>query len=367
MSKYTPTYKTKRQRFRSQAWLCMMSALVLCTACIEELDTSIVGAPNLVINGQFNNSLGLRQLYVEQITEANGTGERLAASGSIYKDGQASTELFLTSNNFLVLPPDYTIEPGSEYFAEVTLPDGQVFRSIPQLVAPPLQTDSMSFRVLDENPEERQPGAPIVPNGIEFFAHIEVPKPGDEKRFYRWVIDESWSFVESNQRDSCFVRESIYENPFTVFSNTSLNTQTGEIKVPVLQHPLDKTFAFQHYINAYLHTIDAATFEYYQKVNRLSGSNGTFYDEVPGPLDGNVFNAENPEERVSGWIEFFVADTFRFRVKRRDIRTGIVPKQCDDVPGGGPCPPDPQVPCQCLACDAILGEETLTPPAYWVD
>lgn len=361
------TYKNNSLGFRSLTWVFLLGISLFANACIEELDTTIITQENLVINGQLSNSEGLREVTVVNVKNPDGSGERLDATGSIYKNGQLSAELSKRSNGILVLPPDYVIEAGAEYFVEIKLPGGEVYSSAPQFVSPALRTDSASLEVLEENPFEPEEGEPIVSRGIAFFTHIKVPPLEEERQFYRWVVGESWSFVESNGRDTCYVREGIQENPFTLYSNSGLNTSTGDVKVLILQHPLDKSFAHQHYINAFLHTLDQVTFDYYQKVERISGSTGTFYDEVPGPIEGNVFNVDDPEDQVRGWVEFFLADTFRFRVRRRDIPTNSVPKQCDDVLGGGPCPPSSQVPCQCLACDAILGPQTAIPPDYWID
>lgn len=342
----------------------LIGTLFFQISCIDELEIPLAKDEKLVINGQFNNSPGLRQLTVVAVVDSRGVGDTLSASGVIYKNGVESVSLLSDSANNLRLPPTYRIEAGAEYFAEIRLPDGRTYRSKAQVVEPVTQTDFVSFKVLDQNPDEVDPTLPVIPQGIEFFAHLFVPELSEGPKYYRWVVDEAYSFIESNKTDTCYVRESIYTNVYSLYSNTSPDSKVGQVIVPIMKQGLDKSFRYQHYINAYLHTIDKTTFEYYQKVERIVGSSGTIYDEVPGPVEGNVTNIDNPDERVGGLIEFFLADTTRLRLKGELINTNIR-RQCDDIPGGGPCPPFS--PCQCLNCDTILGKETLTPPFYWVD
>lgn len=357
-------YEEKLRLFRISVIL--IGTYMLHVGCIDLLNTPVVKKGKIVINGQFNNSPGLRQLSVLLIEDAKGQGTVQSARGTLYKNGQVSTTFLSDTANKLVLPPDYRIEAGEEYFVEISVPDGRTFRSEAQKVEPLSKTDSISFTILEENPDEVDPTLPITLQGIEFFAHLEVPELSEGEKYYRWVVDESHSFVESNKTDTCYIQESIYTNPYALFSNTLPDTETGKVRVPIMKQALDKSFRYQHYINAYLHTLDAKSFEYYQKVQRVIGSSGTIYDEVPGPIEGNLYNVDNPEETVSGWVEFFLADTIRLRLQREQINTNIR-RQCDDIPGGGPCPPFPEVPCQCLECEEVLGFETLIPPYYWVD
>ncbi|MEM6804355.1 MAG: DUF4249 family protein [Bacteroidota bacterium] len=357
-------YKSINCRYLLGLGICMF----IFSSCIEELIKTQELNGTLVISGQLSNSEKFREILVLNVIDNLGAGDSLDAEVSLYRDGQLWLDLDQMGPGRYRLPETARIEEGKAYFIEVLL-DDETYRSQEQLVAPKASTDTISYRVLSEAEfiqENREATEPIVLKGIEFSAHINLPTINDGEVYYRWVVDEVWSFIESNKTDTCYVREAIETNTFSLLSNTDSDILTGDVKIPIMRQGLDKSFHYQHYINAYMHSIDKRTYEYYSQVKRLDGTSGTIYDEVPGPIEGNIRRLDNPNIKPSGFVEFFLADTFRLRL-RRDFIPSNVPDQCWDIPGGGPCPPDPMVPCKCLECEAICGEDALTPPDYWVD
>ena len=358
------SYNSIKCRYLLGLGMCMF----IFSSCIDELINTQALNGTLVISGQLSNSEKFREVLVLNVTDNLGAGDSLDAEVSLYKDGQLWLDFTQVGPGRYRLPESAKIEADNSYFIEVLLAD-ELYRSQEQLVAPKASTDTISYRVLSEaefSQEDREATEPIVLKGIEFSAHFNLPPVNEGEVYYRWVVDECWSFVESNKTDTCYVREAIESNTFSLLSNTDPDVQTGEVKIPIMRQALDKSFHYQHYVNAYIHSVDQSTYEYYSKVKRLDGTSGTIYDEVPGPIDGNITNLNDPDIKPSGFVEFFLADTFRFRLKR-DFIPSNVPDQCWDIPGGGPCPPDPTVPCKCLACEAICGEDSKTPPDYWID
>lgn len=131
------------------------------------------------------------------------------------------------------------------------------------------------------------------------------------------------------------------------------------MRVSILKQALDFSFEHTHYVNAYLHSIDAKTYDFYNKTERILNAGGTIYDEVPGRIESNITNQETPEERIGGWVEFFLPDTFRFKIRGSQIPVPV-PLQCDPPPGVQPSG-------RCLSCAGFYGQDSRTPPDYWED
>ncbi|MEM6803022.1 MAG: DUF4249 family protein [Bacteroidota bacterium] len=345
------------------------------SACVTQIDTPVAIEPQLVINGSFNNSAGQRRVRVLLVEDLDGRGQVLDATGSIYKNGQLSAELVKKANGDLELPEGYMIEEGAEYFVEVVTNGDQVYRSIPQVVPQKLETEEVTWEVTEDIDRPTFRGDPIIRSTIEFFAHVTLPDAEVEKRYYRWVLDESWNYKESPISDTtCYLSNPITEYSASLLTNASNLLTVGEARKSIVVRDFDNSFAEIHYINVYLHSLDARTYEFYEKSERLTSGTGTIYDEVPGPFRGNVSNTANPEEVVLGWVEFFLADTLRARIEGDELRAMnlTVPTQCNQTGEPGPCPPQIPPPggglpppCQCIDCQLVLGEDALNPPFYW--
>lgn len=340
----------------------LFSALILLGlglfSCIEELENQVPVSGQLVISGQFSNSDSLRQISIQRINSITGSGAALSASGRIYRDGTDPTELVEVETGILRAPQTYVFEEGREYFVEINL-ENQVYRSKAQLVQPLLHTDSISFEVREERNDDRRPGEPILFRKIEFSAYVDLPDVNERQAYYRWVVDEAWLFIGLGVGSICYVQENITNNPYQVISNTVPGAKVGLVGVPVLDHDLDFSFEHQHYINVYLHSVDAATFDYYEKNQRLIGIDGTIYDEIPGEIESNILNVDRPNEKVRGWVEFFLADTLRLKVLGSQI-PAPVPQQCNVPPGANP-------PNRCLSCPGTYGITSIEKPFYWED
>ena len=340
----------------------LLSALILLglgtTSCIEELENQVPVSGQLVINGQFSNSEGLRQISILRINSITGAGTLLPADARIYRDGTDPLDLIEIEPGILRPPQGYVFEEGRAYFVELDV-EGQVYRSKPQIIQPKLSTDSISYEVRDERNDERRPGEPILFRKIKFSAFVDLPDVNERTAYYRWVVDEAWQFIGLGQGNVCYVEEDITTNGYQVASNTVPGAKVGLVGIPVLDQSLDFSFEHVHYVNVYLHSVDAETFDYYEKNQRLVGIDGTIYDEIPGEIESNVINVDRPEEKVSGWVEFFQADTLRLKVIGNQINAPV-PQQCNIPPGGTP-------PNRCLDCGGTYGQNTRIKPFYWED
>ena len=340
----------------------LFAALILLgwgmSSCIEELENQVPVSGQLLINGQFSNSNGLRQITIQRINSITGGGALLPAEARIFRDGTDPLDLIEIEPGRLRPPQGYVFEEGREYFVEVEL-DGQFYRSKPQTIQPILRTDSISFEVREEKNDERRPGEPILFRKIEFSAFVDLPDVNERPAYYRWVVDEAWQFIGLGQGNVCYVEEDITTNGYQVASNTVPGAKVGLVGVPVLDQSLDISFEHQHYINVYLHSVDAATFDYYEKNLRLVGIDGTIYDEIPGEIESNIINVDKPDEKVSGWVEFFQADTLRLKLTGNQINAPI-PQQCNIPPGGTPSN-------RCLDCGGTYGQSSRIKPFYWED
>lgn len=338
-----------------------LAILFFSTACLTEIQFDYSDEEAVVISGVITNSMDERTIFVNHSKGIEAEVSKINATGAIYKNGELDVELIPLREGELVAPIWFKVEEGATYHVEITTKDQQIYQSIPQIVPQRMRTDSLAFILSQKQKGFNNLGVPINIWLVDVYAYINIPAQSQD-RYYKWHIDESWSF-ESEQA-TCYLRKSVKENPVTVIS--SKEVEKGLIPIRIASVELDQSFFYKHYFNAYLHSIDEASFDYYRKVHRLTNNTGSLYDEIPAPIKGNIFLSKGKTETVVGNIEFSLSDTLRLPIENEDIEIQLF-NVCKT---GSPCPPpppppEPIPPCVCRNCVALFGIGSLVKPIYW--
>ncbi|RMG22691.1 MAG: DUF4249 domain-containing protein [Bacteroidetes bacterium] len=333
--------------------------LLLLTACVSEIDYEPQTDTYTAISGVITNSVGERSIFVQQYQGFGLKGIPLAATGRVYKNGSEATELIPIRPGELAVPLTFAVEEGASYHLEISLDNGRQYKSLPVLVPPRLQTDSLTFELEERLDGYSQAGAPIFVWYVDVYAHVTLPEKDAPQPYFKWQVDESWSFVSSLR--TCYIPIGVEENPVTILGPEGL--QPGKASVRIATRALGKEFLDVHYYNAYLHAIDEKTYDFYRKARQLSSEVGSLYDQVPGPLQGNVYSVGSTDKFVVGNVEFSLVDTLRLRIERQDIDLRIY-NQCG---AAIPCPitgPGPRA-CACNDCVSVYGFNSQVKPWYW--
>lgn len=337
----------------------LLVGLWLLVGCVSELKDGPTDQAFTSISGVLTNSTGQRTVFVRRHRTFQEAGEPLSASGAIFKNGQLETELIEIRPGDLAAPLGFEVQAGASYHVEIETVDGNRYRTEPQRVRPRIRTDSLTFALEKRLTEITDLGVPVTDWYIDVYAYITVPETITEPRYFRWQVDESWSFVSGAR--TCYPRVDVSENPSTLAAETAL--RAGPVPVRIATNIVDEQFLHVHYFNAYLHTLDEASYQFYLRSQRLAANDGNLFDEVPGPVRGNVQSLQQDEDDyVVGNIEFSLPDTLRLRVEREDFNIRIfdecsTPLACTGI--------RPGVPCKCVDCASVFGIGTLAKPFYW--
>ena len=329
--------------------------------CISEIDIAEKGEKRLIIGGVISNSPGERNIRIQESNGLDTLAVPVQARGEIFRDGEVWTSLVSPETGILQLPAEFVLQEGRSYQVEITLADGRVFQSLPQVLQAPYKPDSLSFQI---NTVSRRNDDGTTEFGweVQLFAHFDLDEEELENSYFRWQIDNAWAFRD--WRDTlCYLGESIGDFKPVIFSGKKV--EAGNQQVMVANRPLGDPFLETYYFNTYLHRIDSFSFDYYDKSLRLVQNQGTIFDELPASIEGNIREiGENDSNKSTiGYIEFSLADTTRLRINRGDFTF-----QLDNPCEGWICNPYDTV-CLCedcgkwfLAKDLI---ETETAPPYW--
>lgn len=340
--------------------------------CVSELEIDFGDNSYILISGVLTNSFEERTIYVSKRESLNEEFTRFRAKASLYKNGAFELDFEEFVIGELQLPFSFKFEEGNNYHVEVTTADNQTFLTIPQFIYPMLRTDSMNYQIVN-NIEVDPSGISHTKRLVEVYAHITIPE--NEKRYFRWQVDESWALKEVPDPDNnfdeiktCYLYKKVTDNPSTILKPKDV--LTGSVAIKVASRFLDESFLERHYFNAYLHTIDRKNYEFYEKAERLSKNSGTLFDEIPAQLEGNVYKEGDGESNILGHIEISRVDTNRLAISRDEIPV-LIANRCE---GDGPCPileddgfVTQKTICYCHDCDKVFGITALNKPWYWKD
>jgi hypothetical protein len=182
-------------------------------------------------------------------------------------------------------------------------------------------------------------------NGLQFY--VDLDAPDDAPRYYRWQIDETWEihagYMITGYYDGDTVKfdanspsDSLYycwdtkaATGIYTCSTTNLSHNIFK-KVPLhfkQDNSLDLTIKYCATVRQYALNEDAYNY-WYQKEIELNES-GQIYTTQPSQLKSNIYNVNNPGEKVLG---FFWASSFteKHRFEKNPFQSviGIGPTTC---------------------------------------
>ena len=332
----------------------------LLAGCISEIDFPVEGTPRISIGGVLTNSPGERTINVQLTSGFDSLATPLSAQAFLLRDGQIRGDFQEIEPGVLRLPEGEVILPGFNYQVQINTQDGKEFISRPQIVQEPFPVDSLTFDIVPGTVEELD--GSITPTNIaRVFAHLTLPPTGLENLFFKWQIESSWIFNDL-RGVSCYIQDPLSTYPISLARG--LDVGAGNARVLIATRELGDPFLVETYFSSFLHMVDKEGFEFYRAATRLTGNQGTIFDEIPGFIEGNVeeVGGEGAKESILGYIEFALSDTTRLLIQRGDFTFQLF----DSCAGG--CPPageGPPRPCVCSDCGAFFGRNSEIRPSYW--
>lgn len=327
---------------------------IVITSCVSEFDFSPERTQFIIISGVISNNPSERSIKMIEHIPTHGR-----INGKLFKNGGLETHLEFWDFRELGLPDDIVIEAGASYHIEITSDDGEVFQSKPQVIQLPykiagLRTEISPKEIKGQNGNIRQG------YGVNVIAQINVLEAQQEPIYLRFHMGESWAFREIDdpriEGDTIYTCYFIRDNhDFIPQIWTNHGRVSGLNEVFVADREIDESFMYRHYFNVYSYRITRDAFEYYKKAKSLSKRSGLLIDEIPAPIEGNIFSLSG-EKLVYGLVEFALVDTTHIYMDSVEISVAI-PLACNEP---NPCPPPPEDanqpldPCPCADC-LLLG------------
>jgi hypothetical protein len=255
--------------------------------------------------------------------------------------------------------------PGNTYYIEILLKNNKIYRSTPQIMPEVMRPERLDFKL--EIMEEIY----SLNNTIEkYYLNLYVSTPikkNNTSFYFTWKMDHVFSFAEvacpqpPNPEGPpptpkiCYAKRNYTGEDIRIFSSEDLyGNMLENFMVATLEvKPLEEFFE-KHFYNVAQHSITKEAYLYWETVKNVSKSTGSIFDIPPGPVKGNIYNINDPDERVLGFFEVSSVDTIRTYTFGHDLKPLAIDDPCFLGPSSPAC-------CNCL----LIENSKVERPGYW--
>ncbi len=147
----------------------------------------------------------------------------------------------------------------------------------------------------------------------------------------------------------------------TLINGDLLNSPGGKSTQVIAKRIVDISFLSRHYFTVRQLSISKDAYDYWRKVRELLNNTGSVFDSPPAPIQGNLYNVNNPDEVVLGYFEVGKAKVSRIYTTLADVPF-LLEKICEYDPARRRDQYEPT----CLSCNVFPDSQTAF-PEWWFD
>jgi len=315
---------------KGRSYICL---LILLSSCIEryypESDEIFTGT--LVINASLTNLPGPQTI---QISRSDGLiyPEFIPETSCVVQlENQAGESLTLSEGSpgyYSISMPEGYMRYGDQYMLRVITSDGNVYHSDYSLLNSPTSINNIyyeleSFPTID--PE-------VNVEGIRFYIDFELD--ADSSEFMRWELEETYEFhnpdyegfIYSYDRvlrpmpDSLDDRQCwITGHVNAIYTLDAANTSGNSYVHMPMHFVSNETQRLSHGYSLLVrqHAMDEPSFRYWDELKKNSHTQSGLYDRLPSLTLSNIYNVDDPEERVLGF--FGISGAVEKRIFIKDV------------------------------------------------
>jgi Domain of unknown function (DUF4249) len=308
-----------------------------CFSCIEEAQIPFRSEViQLVVDGGITNDsppYTIRLTYSGNLKTANFVNLNLAVSGAkvIVTDDLGKSVEFKPSpyerGVYRSIDDDYVGQVGRTYSLSVALKDGRKYISIPQKMPPCPAIDSLY--------EEYQDIVNVSsPDGYQVFLDTKDPK--ETQNYYRWSA-YGYSLVGGicgNGLCDVFCWVPRFQTKINTLSDNFVNGNPIK-KRPVFFSPVYGVG--KHFVEVTQFAISREAYQFWRLYDEQSSRTGTIFDPLPAPIQGNIVNANDPNDIALGYFGVSGISRKRLIIYGQYDRTAIFINARNFLPKGGGC------------------------------
>jgi hypothetical protein len=215
--------------------------------------------------------------------------------------------------------PEMYLTYDKSYILHIVTPDGRNYESIPQEIPKGSPIDSVYFKN-----ERFQSSSEYHEQGLQFYVDLIASEGSSE--YYRWELEETYQFRSPLFIDGLWDKwlDTIYRYEPTIDTLSRcwktekisglFSSSLGKLLVKQkIEIPLnyiagrDPKLNHEYCLRVKQYPLSKEAFDYWSLLEEQNYENGSLYESQPKQSISNIFNINNPDEKVLGyfWVSSF--------------------------------------------------------------
>lgn len=310
-------------------YTCLLLAL-LCSACIKEINFELGKQEDqVVIFGTLSDQPGKHLFRVTRTNPFERQVDSAPISGAtlFIQDSKANKYPFvaLDPGTYMLKDTLFRAVAGEQYQLDVTLPDGGHYRSDVEVMPAPVPLDRVYPGVeADERSYDQV---------FQVFADVKIPANQDGV-YLRWEVSRVWrrtsidfgalfgNYLMYPDFPICYITLDPEPNTIRIFGTKRKDTFILR-QQEVARVEVDDRFFERNAFEVVQYRISERAYEYWNDINLVGNPKGTIFDVPPATIRGNIYNVNNPKERILGYFEVASVSTAHTATERDIFRYSI--------------------------------------------
>jgi len=326
---------------RLNNWIIAILLLLVCSGCIEPFEPEIDQTRDvMVIDGKITDAQEIQTVTISRSSSYNDPQFRPVSGCVVRVEDDSGNGITFTENGdglYQTHPEPGFMAVGKAYKLLVFTPEGQAYESDYDSLLASAPIESLSYKV-----EEQPTSHPRISYyGIRFYANMKGSL--EDSRNYLWTYEETWEYLsplpiqyiwdgKEFQDYSPQLHEFIHCYMTSRLNDFQAGSSALLAKNEIHQQPLNfvsnqtPRLDEKYSLLVSQHSLSYDAFLYKDQIKAQTGDTGGLFETQPSAARGNIYNINDPEEKVLGYFfasqvkqkRITVSDNFDFFMARFD-------------------------------------------------
>jgi hypothetical protein len=303
-------------RIRPRSLITIFIIFTLCT-CIDPYNPILKGYGSLlVVEGLITDENTSYTVRLSKTMQESGEKQHTVSDATIFITSENGSSNYLLSKGDGIYKTDsisFKGKIGETYILHIITSEGSEYISEPCQMQPVPEIDSIYYAKDQE----------MINNGTESQSGIMIyldSKAGENNQYLRWAFEETWKFkvpypkkfdfdmadsaitAVLNVKEYCWKsRKSDQINIHSIYAGQSNRIE----KQPIFFVASDKSnrLLLQYHILISQYSISKKEYDFWNNMKQVNESGGDIFAKQPFTVVSNIYNINNPEERVLGYFQ----------------------------------------------------------------